>query len=639
MNGIFKATVMILLATLIAGCAEVREPIRIGSQDFAEQKLLAEMMALLAEQAGVKVERAIPYGENRKSLEAIQRGVLDAYPEYDGTLLVLSGGPALNDPAAAAAAARALVEPLGLSWLEPFGLEDGFALAVRRDLAIGSELVTISDLTKLPGEIRFAVDEGYLKRPVDGLYALARRYGLKVGAVEIFPVGDRGKIYNALADRSVDAAEVFSTDSRLSEYGVLRLEDDLGFFPAYQPAPLVRTAVLEAFPDLADAWSRLAGRIDNDTMRRLNGRVERAGEDYRDVARSFLEELGLLPESPAKAPPKGSVTLAATPLSDLGYLPIRAAEAIREVMPARRLLVDKVPRPDTAVRDGDARFGLVGAEQFYRIGSDGGLTQVKDIEAVGVAGTRLVHVLAREDAPEPSQWRRIGVGPEGSSSWTVARLVLDAMGKGDEAELVSMDEVKDDRTLLEDRDVDALVLVVERGHAWLVNLLRGGGYRLVDVPAFKGNSPALRYPFLRPAKIPSGTYPGQVEPLDTLASQLVLATRVPPAPDRVGEYGPGIVPGVFTRLPQRLPADTARRIAEALDTAEDVDPVLPMSPGLEPETPPTRPRIAFRPGSALLNGLAVLFLVSMVMLMFRPLPKNPALKANAQPKDTPEQDP
>ena len=64
---------------------------------------------------------------------------------------MLSGSPGLNDRAAAAAAARALVEPLGLRWLEPFGLEDGFALAVRRDLAIGSELVTISDLAKLPG--------------------------------------------------------------------------------------------------------------------------------------------------------------------------------------------------------------------------------------------------------------------------------------------------------------------------------------------------------------------------------------------------------------------------------------------------------------------------------------------------------
>jgi hypothetical protein len=199
-----------------------------------------------------------------------------------------------------------------------------------------------------------------------------------------------------------------------------------------------------------------------------------------------------------------------------------------------------------------------------------------------------------------------------------------------------MDEVNDARTLLDGREVDALVLVVERGHAWLANLLRGGGYRLVDVAAFKGNSPALRYPFLRPAKIPSGTYPGQVEPLDTLAAQMVLATRVPPAPDRVGEYGPGMVPGVFTRLPQRLPPDTARRISQALDTAEDVDPVLPMSPGLEPETPPTRPRIAFQPGSALLNGLAILFLVSMALLLFRALPKNPALKANEQPTDTPD---
>ncbi len=106
MTSLFRAAFVVLLAVVVAACGEVREPIRIGSQDFPEQKLLAEMMALLAEQAGADVERAIPYGENRKSLEAIQRGVLDAYPEYDGTILVLSGSPALNDPAAAAIAAR-----------------------------------------------------------------------------------------------------------------------------------------------------------------------------------------------------------------------------------------------------------------------------------------------------------------------------------------------------------------------------------------------------------------------------------------------------------------------------------------------------------------------------------------------------
>lgn len=634
MKWLVRAALGVFLASLLVACAEVGEPIRIGSHDFTEQKLLAEMMALLAEQAGVDVKRAIPYGGNRKSLEAIQRGVIDAYPAYDGTLLVLSGGPALRDPAAAAAKARELVEPLGLRWLEPFGLEDGFALAVRRDMAIRRGLSRISDLSRLPGEPSFAVDDGYLERPVDGLYALARRYGLRVGATEVFPVGDRRAIYNALADRAVDVAEVFSTDSGLSDYGVLRLEDDLGFFPVYQPAPLVRGAVLDRVPRLSEAWGQLAGRIDTETMRGLNRRVERAGEDYRDVARGFLEEIGLLPEPPATAEPRGKVALAVTPLSDLGYLPIRAAEAIREVMPARRLQVERVARPADAVRNGEARFGLVGAEEFYRVGSDGSLTQTTDIEAVGVVGTRLVHVLVREGGTPPAQWRRIGVGPEGGSSWTVTRLVIEALGLKDPIQLLSMDQVADARRMLDAGELDAVLMLVERGHAGLIKLLHEGGYRLASVAAFRGDSPALRYPFLRPAKIPGGTYPAQVEPLDTLAAQVVLASRVPPDPDPIGESGPGFVPGVFTRLPQRLPFDTALRISRALDTVEHVDPVLPMSPGLAPETPAARPQISAKPASALLNALAIAFLVAMILLFFSKLPDDPALK----PKERPPED-
>jgi glycine betaine/choline ABC-type transport system substrate-binding protein len=633
MRRLLRAALAVFLASLLVACAEVGEPIRIGSQDFTEQKLLAEMMALLAEQAGVDVKRAIPYGGNRKSLEAIQRGVIDAYPAYDGTLLVLSGRPALRDPAAATAAARALVEPLGLRWLQPFGLEDGFALAVRRDMAIRRGLSRISDLARLPDELSFAVDDGYLERPVDGLYALARRYGLSIGATEVFPVRDRRAIYNALADRAVDVAEVFGTDSRLNDYGVLRLEDDLGFFPIYRPAPLVRGAVLDAFPGLSAAWAQLAGRIDTETMRGLNGRVERAGEDYRDVARAFLEEIALLPERPATAEPRGKVALAVTPLSDRGYLPIRAAEAIREVMPARRLQVERVGRPADAVRSGEARFGLVGAEEFYRVADDGSLTQAADIEAVGVVGTRLVHILLREGGMPPAQWRRIGVGPEGGSSWTVTRLVIEALGLQDRMQLVNMDQVADARRMLDDGELDALVMVVERGHAGLVNLLKAGGYRLADVAAFRGDSPALRYPFLRPAKIPGGTYPGQAGPLDTLAAQVVLATRVPRDPDPIGESGPGFVPGVFTRLPQRLPFDTALRISRALDTVEDVDPVLPISPGLAPETPPARAQISAQPASALLNMLAIAFLVAMIVLYFRRLPDDPALKAKDPPPE------
>ena len=121
--------------------------------------------------------------------------------------------------------------------------------------------------------------------------------------------------------------------------------------------------------------------------------------------------------------------------------------------------------------------------------------------------------------------------------------------------------------------------------------------------------------------------------MDTLAAQVVLVSRVPPGPDPIGESGPGFVPGVFTRLPQRLPFDTALRISQALDMVEDVDPVLPMSPGLEPDTPPARPEISAQPASALLNALAIAFIVSMIVLFFRKLPDDPALKPRERPPE------
>lgn len=104
----------------------------------------------------------------------------------------------------------------------------------------------------------------------------------------------------------------------------------------------------------------------------------------------------------------------------------------------------------------------------------------------------------------------------------------------------------------------------------------------LGLTAFRGESPTLRYPFLRPAHIPADAYPGQERAIETVTAQGVLASRVPPRTDLLGESGPGVVAGVFTRLPQQLPPDTALRLSQALDTPELVGPVLPASPGLRP---------------------------------------------------------
>jgi hypothetical protein len=129
------------------------------------------------------------------------------------------------------------------------------------------------------------------------------------------------------------------------------------------------------------------------------------------------------------------------------------------------------------------------------------------------------------------------------------------------------------------------------------------------------------------------TYPRQGRATNTVASQVVLATRVPTEQDLLDESGPGFVAGVFTRLPQRLPFDTALRLSQALDTSEHVDPLLPASPGLIPDTPPTEQRITADLVSALLNGLAVAFLVGMIALLMQPLPKQPALRAEDSPPE------
>jgi glycine betaine/choline ABC-type transport system substrate-binding protein len=621
------------LAMLAGGCAEDRTPLRVGSKDFTEQKLLAEMMALLAEREGIRVQRAIPYGDSRKVLQAIERGVIDAYPEYSGTILGLGGAEVQPEAEAAAAATRALLEPLGLRWLQPFGFQNRFALAVRRDVTIRRNLQAISDLAAVPGPLRFAVDEGFARRPVDGLQALARTYGLRLGEVIALPVNDRDGVYDALLERRADVVEVFTTDARLGDYGVVELEDDLGFFPAYQAAPLVRAGVLKSWPALGASWSELAGRIDDAVMRRLNARVELSGEDYRDVARDFLEELGLLPRRAAPPSPRGQVTLAVNSSSELGSLPIRAADAIRDVMPARHLVVESVARPTDAVRQGKARFGLAGAEEFYRLSADGEAVPVGEIEAVGVVGTRYAHIVAPRAESDPRGWTRLGVEAQGGSSWQVARFVLHALGLDDRMELVTVHDPRQWGGALESGEIDGLLLMVEEGHAGLLKLLRDADVRLLNVEALGRGGPALRFPFLRPARIPAGTYPGQQEVLNTVATQVVLVARVPRDDGSVGESGPGFVPGVFTRLPQRLPSGTARKLSDALRSREDVDPLLPVSPGLKPETPPVQRRVEAHPAAAILNVAAILFLLSMAWLLFHELPSRPALRSDEPRND------
>ena len=123
----------------------------------------------------------------------------------------------------------------------------------------------------------------------DGYPGLRSEYGLKLDTLELEP----GLMYQAIREEKVDLISGFSTDGRIKAYNLGVLQDDLGYFPPYYAAPLVRGETLRANPQLEDALNKLAGKISNEKMAELNYQVDSLKRPTMEVVREFLSELGL----------------------------------------------------------------------------------------------------------------------------------------------------------------------------------------------------------------------------------------------------------------------------------------------------------------------------------------------------------
>jgi glycine betaine/choline ABC-type transport system substrate-binding protein/TRAP-type uncharacterized transport system substrate-binding protein len=622
---------MIMSLALLAGCGSDRSSVVVGSNDFTEQKIVAEIMALTLEEHGIRVERQIPSGDNRRNLLALQSGQLDVYPAYDGYLETLGRYPVSSGDEVAPGAMSGPAS-LGLELLQPFGYRSDFAVAVRHDIAIRYSMETISDLVRLETPVRFVTDEGHAARPVDGLAALARHYGLALGEVTTIPLRDRRAAYAALLDREVDAAIVFALDTQTQSFAIRVLEDDLDFFPAYRAAPLVRASAAESRPEVGAALATLGGRLTDETVRRLVERVDFDGEDFRQVARDFLGTVGVLETTPARAAERSQVKLAIDPMARFGELAVRAFRAIREVMPARKLVVETTEQRVAALKRGDVRYAMLGADAFFEL-VDGQVRRVPGIEVVGVVGNRFAHLLARRetDALDQLEQIRIGVGREGDSSHRIASF-LASETRSKRVTVVPVESPRESIRRLQVGDIDAIFFMGSTGHAGLMALLAGDSkLELRSVDEVLTPATLARFPFLRRARIPADSYPGQPDAIGTFSTQTVLAAGRIENESAVGDVGPANTPGLRLDEQQRVRSQTARALHAALGANENVDPILPMSPGLLPSAEDAKERIKFQPMFALTNVIAIAFLVWVAILYFRPLPQTPALRPGDRP--------
>ena len=290
-----KLSIVLGLALLCAGIVQAadRPVIRLGSRVFTEQTVLAAITAQYLGSKGYDVRVTGGLGSNL-ARSAQETGQLDMLWEYTGVSLVSYNHiDEKLDSAATYARVKALDAKKGLVWLTPSRFSNTYALALPEEVAKAYPQVnTISELNQVlidepkKGHV-LALDTEFANRS-DGLVGLTKTYDLKFTRRDIRQM-DAGLVYTALRNGQVFTGLVYTTDGRLNAFKLKLLEDDLGYFPDYTAAPVVRQQLLDAHPQLAAQLKPLAEMLDDATMRELNAQVDVAHRSPAVVAAEFLK--------------------------------------------------------------------------------------------------------------------------------------------------------------------------------------------------------------------------------------------------------------------------------------------------------------------------------------------------------------
>ena len=256
----------------------------VATKRFTESYVLGDIVAqTLQNKTNLKVSTKQGMGSTGIVFNALLSGEVDVYPEYWGTLtqeILKSNEDITIDQV------NALLLPKGLRAGVLLGFNNTYALAIRRELSESMQIRKISDLKHYP-KLRLGLSQEFLAR-ADGWPGLSKRYGL----VDFRPTGlDHGLGYSSIAKSELDLIDAYSTDSRLTEGGLVLLEDDLHFFKSYQALLLMRNEAVPVGGEIDRALKSLEGVLSESRMQQLNARIELNHESVEAVAQSFLKEL------------------------------------------------------------------------------------------------------------------------------------------------------------------------------------------------------------------------------------------------------------------------------------------------------------------------------------------------------------
>jgi len=259
----------------------------VGSKDFTESALLAEILAQMLEARGVAVERRTELGGNLPH-EALINGTLDLYPEYTGTsyTAILHHAPITDPRAVYEQVKREYADKFKVEVSLPLGFENTFAILVRGNDARQLNLKTISNAAPHMPKWRAGFGQDFKTR-ADGYPGFSKAYNINFAEVREM---DLSLTYIALSSRQVDLIAGNSTDGRIAQLDLVQLTDDRRYFPPYEAVYLIRQDTLARTPQLRDALARLANAISTDEMRQLNYEIDGNKRDPKEVVRTWLAQ-------------------------------------------------------------------------------------------------------------------------------------------------------------------------------------------------------------------------------------------------------------------------------------------------------------------------------------------------------------
>lgn len=262
----------------------------VGSANFPESELLAQIYAQALRAKGVTVTTKLNIGSRETYVPALKSGEINLFPEYTGAFAKYLNPDADTSTTEAALAAVKAALPANLTVLDPAPAQDNDSITVTKQTADTYGLKTIEDLVPHASQMVLGGPPEWKTRSY-GVPGLKQTYGLQFKSFKALDTAGPLTV-QALKNGQVQAANLFTTDAAITANDFVTLTDTKGFFGSQNVVPVIGTEVATA--PVSDTLNAVSAKLDTTTLAGLVSQVVTDKKDADQVAQQWLTDAGLI---------------------------------------------------------------------------------------------------------------------------------------------------------------------------------------------------------------------------------------------------------------------------------------------------------------------------------------------------------